>query len=167
MGNLNLISVLKQTILSAILSDADIMKLVTNSGTVTVPAMSARYDQVFPWKRVPKTIDEATTLITFEVAIPGTLNCAVRDFILRIYVMTHESLMKVDQGVANSLGISDKGVRIDILADKIDYLLNGSEDFGFKKLELEQSNPFDPVDGYHGRTLEYSAQGFNRYGEKL
>lgn len=166
-NNLNVISDMKQTILKALLSDESIVKLIRNTSTVTLPDMPLRYTQVVPWKAVPDTQGEAKTFVTFEVDVIGVTNCAVKDFSLNIYVITHESLMKFDNAVGTALDLPDRGVRTDILADKIDYLLNGSTDFGFGKLELKRSPTFDPIDGYHGRKLEYYVQGWNRYGEKL
>lgn len=81
--------------------------------------------------------------------------------------MSHESLMPVDNKVGEMLSISDRGVRTDILADKLDYLLNGSTDMGFGKLEIVGSDVFRPAERFSGRNIQYIISGWNRYGEKL
>lgn len=168
-NNLNVISDMKQVILRSILSDEDIVKILRNSHNVQVPDIQLRYTQVFPWMRTFETVEEAKSFITFEVAVTRVQNCAVREFELRIYIMTHESLMLMNGQVCGELGLdaSDCGTRIDVLADKIDYLINGSEELGFGKIELIASPPFTPAEKFLGRILVYHVEGWNRWGEKL
>jgi len=77
--------------------------------------------------------------------------------------------MLINGEVCGNLGLdpSDCGTRIDVLADKIDYLLNGSEEMGFGKMELVTSPPFTPAEKFLGRMLVYHVEGWNRWGEKL
>lgn len=159
---------MKQKVLEAILSDEDCMRLILNQADVQLPALTARYNQVYPWKRVPNVQEKARTFVTFEVAIGGAANCAVRTYWLNVWCFTHESLMPIGDAVGKQLGIPDRGDRIDILADKIDYLLNGSKDMGFGKLEIVGSDVFRPSnESFVGRNLQYKILGWNRYGEKL
>jgi len=168
-NNLNVISDMKQVILRSILSDEDVVKLLRDNYDVQTPDMGLRYTQVFPWMRTLDTVEEAKSFVTFEVSVTGIQNCAVREFELRIYIMTHQSLMLINGEVCGNLGLdpSDCGTRIDVLADKIDYLLNGSEEMGFGKMELVTSPPFTPAEKFLGRMLVYHVEGWNRWGEKL
>lgn len=168
-NNLNVISDMKQTVLRAILSDADIVKIIRNRGDVAVPDMGLRYTQVFPWAYVPDAIEETKTYIGFEVAVTNIQNCAAKEYSLRVYVMAHKTMMRMNSDVCTALGLNTKdcGTRIDVLADKIDWLLNGSEDMGFTRMELESSGTFSPAEEFIGRSLIYRVVGWNRWGEKL
>ena len=167
-ANLNIAGDMKQKVLSTILSDLDCMKLILNRADVAVPALDARYVYVYPWKRIPGVAEEARTFVTFEIAIGSAVNCAVKNYWLNVWVISHESLMPIDSVVGKKLGITDRGTRIDILADKIDYLLNGSKDMGFGKLEIVGSDVFRASnESFVGRNLQYKIQGWNRYGDKL
>lgn len=168
-NNLNVISDMKQVILRKVLSDEDAVKIIRNTYDVQTPDMGLRYTQVFPWLRAFDTVEEAKTYICFEVSVTSVVNCAVREFELRVYIMTHQSLMLMNSEVCHSISLdaSDSGTRIDVLADKIDYLLNGSEDMGFGKMELVSSPTFSPAEKFLGRVLIYRVDGWNRWGEKL
>lgn len=168
-SNLNVISDMKQTVLREILSNEEIVKIVRNSCDVVTPDMELRYTQVYPWAFMPETVEETKVFVTFEVYVPRIINCAVKEFELRIYVMVPHSMMVMDTKVCDSLGLdwNDCGVRTDVLTDKIDYMLNGSEDMGFGKLELKSSQPFSPGEKYAGRMLTYQGDGWNRQGDRL
>ena len=166
-GNLNVISQIKEKVLRTVLSDEICMKLVLNQPVVPLPALNARYTQVMPWRGVPQTQTETKSFVTFEVGITGPVNSAAREYVLAIYVLCHESLMPIDDKIGKSLGVEDRGTRVDLIADRLDYLINGQTDMGFGKVELKSSNPFEPIDGYVGRSLLYTITGWNRYGDKL
>lgn len=166
-GNLNIIGQCKEKVLRTILSNEDIMKLILNKPDVTLPALEARYEQVVPWRLVPGSQTEEKVYVTFEIAIDSFSTSPVRNYKLLVYIMCHSRLMKVDEAVGTELGIDDRGSRIDILADKIDYLLNGSTDMGFEKLEIDYSNPFEPIDNYYGRNMVYNFKSWNRYGDQM
>ena len=70
---------------------------------------------------------------------------------------------------AKRAGLSAKEIHQiqQILADKLDYLLNGSTDMGFGKLEIVGSDVFRPAERFSGRNIQYIISGWNRYGEKL
>lgn len=166
-NNLNQIGAMKQEVLQAILSDDEIMRLILNRPDPTLPALTARYVQVVPWKKIPDTQTNARVYVTFDIVVTEFVNCAVKNYNLYLWIMAHDSLMTIDSTVGAALGIQDRGVRTDILADKIDYLLNGSTEMGFGKLQIKSSGIFDPADGYYGRNLVYEGICRNRYGEKL
>ena len=167
MMNLNRASAMKAELLQNILQNEEIMRLVMDTPNVKLPCKEARYTQVFPWKKAIGTQEEARTLICFEVSMSAPLNNATRMYTLTVWVMTHESLMPLDDAVGKRLNITDRGTRVDVLADKIDYLINGSTEFGFERLEIQGSAPFNAGNSFVGRSLHYSVPGWNRYGEKV
>lgn len=166
-GNLNVISQIKEKVLRTVLSDEICMKLVLNQPVVPLPALDARYTQVMPWRGFPQTQTETKSFVSFEVGVSGPVNSAAREYTLAIYVMCHSSLMPIDDRIGRILGIDDRGTRVDLIADRLDYLINGQTDMGFGKVEIQSSTPFEPIDGYIGRNLVYTITGWNRYGDKL
>lgn len=168
-GNLNVISQMKEKVLKAILSNAEIVALVKNmpKDEVVVPAFDLRYHQIAPWRKVPETNEDARTYVSFDVGMSDSDSPAAREYALMVWVMVPDNLMPIDNKIGTMLGISDRGARHDILSDKIDYLLNGTTDMGFGKLQIVSSNIFEPINGYNGRYINYYVQGWNRYGEQL
>lgn len=165
--NLGVLSVMKERLMEKLVYDADTMKVLTDQADINLPAKDEIYNTIYPWKKKPSTVLENKTFVTFEIEIPRTINCAANEYVLRVYVMVHDSNMIFDKAVATKLGLPDRGTRMDVLADKINYFLNGSTELGFTKIELQAAPTFEPSDGYHGRMLEYQVLGWNRWGEKL
>ena len=168
-GNLNVISAMKQTVLRALLSDEEIVKILRNSNEVCVPDMGLRYTQIFPWMYVPETVEKANSFIGMRIRARNPVNAAAKTYELTIYVMCHKEHMRMNRDVCEALGldVKDSGSKVDVLADKIDFLLNGSTDMGFSKLELVDSDEFKPAEKHHGRYITYRVTGWNRYGNKL
>lgn len=168
-NNLNVISDMKQTVLRALLSNADVVKILRNRCNVITPDMGLRYTQVFPWMYVPETVEETKTYIGMKVKTRHPHNGAARVFELTIYVMCHKELMRMNSEVCGQLGLDaeDSGSRVDVLMDKIDYILNGSEEMGFGKMQLIDSDEYKPSEKFHGRYMIYQVDGWNRWGEKL
>lgn len=166
-GNLGVISDLKQALLQDILTDEKAVKLIANTPNITLPALDLRYKQVVPWKKVPNTVEEATSYVTFEVRIPQVITKATRIYRLDIYVMTNENTMKIDNAEGTRLGIPDRGSRIDILADRIDYLVNDSKRYTFDEMKFISSDTFTPYEKFFGRVISYEIRGWNMGGDKL
>lgn len=167
MSNLNEISKMKLRIMNLLMMDADVMKIVENQAEVALPNVHMRYTQIVPWKKKMDTQIDAQSIIAFEVAPGESVNAAVRDYTLYVWVMVHDSLMKFDDEVGASLKLPDRGTRLDVLADKVDYLLNGDEKLGFGELVFHGAPLVDVSDYYHGRMLTYTIKGWNRHGDKI
>lgn len=165
--NLGILSLMKEAMMQKLVNDVDSMKIIANEEGISTPAVNALYNTIFPWKKTIGTTTDNKTYVSIEIEVPGAINCAVKAYYVHIYVMVHDSLMRFDKNVAASLGIDERGTRLDVLCDKIDWLMNGSLDLGFDKVELKRCPTFEPADGYHGRMLEYYVEGWNRWGEKL
>lgn len=167
MSNLNEISTMKLRIMNLLMMNADVMKIVENTPDVGLPNMSMLYTQIVPWKKKMDTQMDAQSIIAFEVSPGNAVNPAVREYTLYVWIMVHDSLMKFDEEIGVLLGLPDRGTRLDVLADKVDYLLNGDEKLGFGELEFHGAPLVDVSDYYHGRMLTYTIKGWNRHGDKI
>jgi hypothetical protein len=136
----------KNTLMKALCTDAEIMRLLEVSGA------KLPYGRVFPFELVPEAVSEAQTLICFDADVIDAENKTFLVPALYVWVFTHKSKMRLPEG----------GVRIDALASRVDKLLNGSRDFGLGELNLARVGRFSPNDDYQGRVLAYRARDFNR-----
>jgi len=168
-NNLNVISDMKQTMLRALLSDEDVVKILRNTCDVELPDMGLRYTQVFPWMYVPDTVEETKSYIGMKIKARNQINAAAKVYEMTIYIICHKEHMRMNAAVCEQLGLdtTDSGSRVDVLMDKVDCLINGSEEFGFGKVEFVESDEFRPTDKFHGRYITYRVNGWNRWGEKL
>lgn len=146
----------KNQLMKDICCDEEIAKLITNNKGKDVPNHKLAYTQVFPYEFVPDTINDAQTIICFDVDIADVENKTFYLPVLYIWVFTHASLLRLPEG----------GVRIDQLSSEIDKVLNGSRFYGLGELELKSVGRFSPIQDYYGRVLTYKARDFNRSGSK-
>ena len=146
----------KDKILSILLSDSEFVSLVANDENHTLPALDLRYTQVFPYAWIAPTIDEAKTYVCFDVDVPDISTIAVSDVYMYFWIFTH-----------NTLAMTNKGVRVDRIAARVDRLINGSTELGFGKVKLERCVRDSPNADYYGRVLLYSVQHWNRRGSGL
>lgn len=144
----------KNQLMKDICCDEEIVRLVTNKEDRDVPNHTLAYSQVFPYEYVPDTVDDAQTIICFDVDIADVENKTFYLPVLYIWIFTHTSLLKLKEG----------GVRIDKIASAIDKNLNGSRYYGLGELELKNVTRFSPIQDYYGRVLTYQARDFNRSG---
>lgn len=95
-----------------------------------------RYTRIVPWKKKMDTQMDAQSIVAFDIVPGHAVNPAVREYTLYVWVMVHDSLMVFDDVAGRRLQMRDRGTRLDILADKVDYLLNGDEGLGFGELQF-------------------------------
>lgn len=145
----------KNEFMECVCKNPKLVHLVTGSKEAPVPNFDIRYNQVFPYQRVPETTDDAQTFICFDVDIESVMNKTFYAPVIYVWAFTHKSKMRLDEG----------GVRTDKLAVEIDKMLNGSRYFGLGELELYSVGRFSPTIDYQGRELIYSAKDFNRAGQ--
>lgn len=159
MANLSEITIYKSKLMKTMLSDKKIVALLTNSDeeSTLVPNTTLAYTQVFPYDFIPEPSTEQTSFICFDIDVPRTQTCAVKDVYIYIYIFTHKDLMRV-QG---------EGIRTDLIASRVDYIINGDTSYGFGKVELQSLSRISPVSDFQGRILKYYVQDFNRICEKL
>lgn len=167
MPQLTELSEYKQKLLTLFLNDPQIVAVLRDKSEGSIPAMDLRYKQVFPWKHVVDTSENARSFITFNITVPDCPTIAVTDFNLIIWVFTHESLMPFDKEAATRTGVDARGTRDDILCQLITDALNGRTDYGFGKVSLKKSDFFDAGKDYVGRYLVFHIQDYNRICGKL
>lgn len=146
----------KNRLMKDLCSNEEVVALITDKESSVVPSRTLPYTQLFPYEFIPETIDNAQTFVCFDVDIANVTNKTFYVPVLYIWVFTHKSKMRLPNG----------GVRIDMLASKINELLNGNRFYGLGELDLRQVGRFSPITDYQGRVLTYHAKDFNRSGSK-
>lgn len=146
----------KNRLMKDLCCNKEIVTLITDKENSKVPNHTLAYSQVYPYEFVPETIDNGQTFVCFDVDIAEVLNKTFYVPVLYVWVFTHKSKMRLSAG----------GVRTDILASKINEMLNGSRFYGLGELALRQVGRFSPITDYQGRVLTYYAKDFNRSGSK-
>lgn len=142
----------KNRLMKEFCCDEDIVRLITDKNDNKVPNHALAYSQIFPYEFIPETVDNGQTFICFDVDIAEVINKTFYAPVLYIWIFTHKSKIRLPEG----------GVRTDLLASKIDSLLNGSRFYGLGELDLKQVGRFSPITDYQGRMLVYLAKDFNR-----
>lgn len=159
MGMLTNICEFKDKLMSLILSDQRVIDLIDDPVYNEAPATGLRYRKVIPYAFIPQTIDEASTLVCFEATVSEVNTDTVCDVNLYIWVITHISVAQTDYGV-----------RADVLADRIDDLVNHMRGFGIGKVTPATRDPVTyslPNYDYICRQLTYLIKDFNfRYGAR-
>jgi len=146
----------KNRLMKELCCNKEIVTLITDKENSKVPNHTLAYSQVYPYEFVPETVDNGQTFVCFDVDIAEVVNKTFYVPVLYVWVFTHKSKMRLSTG----------GVRTDILASKINAMLNGSRFYGLGELDLRQVGRFSPITDYQGRVLTYYAKDFNRSGSK-
>ena len=142
----------KSRLMQDVCTNTDIVKLITGKPYKPGQERTLPYSQVFPYEFVPETVDNGQTFLCFDVDISRVPNKTFYSPVIYIWVFTHKSKMRLDEG----------GVRVDELAIKIDEMLNGNRFYGLGELDLQDVGRFAPITDYQGRVLVYTAKDFNR-----
>ena len=138
----------KRKLASMFINDDRIVELLNND-EVALPE-DLIYKNIFPFIRVPNAPDEQLNYICFKAYMPQvyTQSMFFQKLVIEIYVISHQGELITDEGAT----------RIDLLAEEVENLLNGSMEFGKKPLELI-SNIEDNVGTNHRcRILRYEAE---------
>lgn len=144
----------KNELMKRICKNRDILRLVLDEEEPEIPNCDLAYKQVFPYEYIPETVESGQTFICFDVDIADVIDKTYYNPVLYVWVFTYKSKLR----------LLDGGVRIDRLASAIDKELNGDRNFGLGTLELRAVSRFEPIQGYLGRELIYTATDFNRPG---
>lgn len=176
-GFMSEIPVIKNNILSRLLNDEILMKLVADTADIKLPALQLRYKQVFPYLYTIETTTDAKTFIIFDTYVESHKDFSSRqhpgivDVTIEVFAVCHDSLSMVDDAVAKRLGFTDenlRGYRVDLMCMRIDELLNGTELSSFGKFVFDEQTILDPLaTDYHGKCSVYTALNANRYGGAL
>lgn len=146
----------KNQLMKDLCSNEEVVKLITDRQDASVPDTSLAYSQIYPYEFVPETIDNGQTILCFDVDILRVDNKTYYTPVVYIWVFTHKSKLRLPSG----------GVRTDMLASKIDAMLNGSRFYSLGTLDLDSVERFVPITDYQGRVLIYVGRDFNRSGSK-
>lgn len=146
----------KNKLMEDICSNAEIVKLITDNNDSPVPNKSLPYSRVFPYEFVPETVDDGQTFICFDVDIADVINKTFYMPVVYIWVFTHKSKMRLQEG----------GVRIDKITSELSKILNGSRYYGLGELNLKSISRFSPITDYQGRTSVYYTKDFNNLSSK-
>lgn len=149
----------KQQILSLIINNEDIVRLIDNKKVQSVEDSEELINEnVFNFIRVPEAPEEEKTYICVEVDIPTTQttrNNLLKDLIIIIYIITHERLMPTSEGA-----------RTDCISSYIDEMLTGYKNMGIGELELK-SNTANGVGVRHRcRIMEFRTMDLRESGCK-
>lgn len=146
----------KNQIIGDLITNPNIVSLLTDDPALIAAPENLIYTQVFPWERAPGTTEDATTYICCEIDIKDTLNKTYLEPVIYVWVFTHDSLFRLPNG---------KGIRYDRLASEVAKTLNGSRMYGLGELSLYSAKKSSPIDHYQGRTLTFNALDFNRVSQ--
>lgn len=116
----------------------------------------AVYKYIFPYFYIPYTIEEAHSYICMKVNMNNLANANeyIGNFSIIVWVISNQEIMKVE-GIGGA-------TRIDHMADLVEEILNGSEAFGIKRLQIT-SNTEEDLDMRHRcRKLVFSANDFSQ-----
>lgn len=142
----------KNQFVEDIITNAEIVKLLSEDGGDIADPSSLIYSQVFPYEYVPETIQQAQTFICCDVDVQKSINKTKLIPVMYVWVFTHKSKMRLPKG----------GVRVDRICSEIAKAINGSRYYGLGELDLHAVRRFAPVTDYQGKMMTFLAEDFNR-----
>lgn len=155
MAKSNSIVKYKQKIMSKIINDDRIVKLINNKNIETNEDLI--YDNCYNYIRIPVSVEEEKTFICIECDIDDNSNYAssnnlINSLIITIYVITHENLMRTNMG----------GTRTDLISARIDDILSGRKIVGLTELELLNNIAGTVNDRFKCRVMTFLAKDWNK-----
>ncbi len=148
----------RKLVMKTLCSDAEIVRLVSDSPEASVPNRELMYTRIFPYAYTPDTTKETSTFICFRLSVPEVYNKTYKKMSLTFYIFTHQSLIRTHDGL-----------RPDLIGIALERLFNGSLDVGLGRTQLEGMDDISPAAGYHGVAIEYTVLEYNRpsiHGDK-
>lgn len=142
----------KNQLIGDMLTNPEIVKLVSDDISLVETPERLVYKQIFPFEYVPELVDNGKTFICCDVDIGSVTSKTFLEPVLYIWVFAHKSKLELPNG----------GVRTDQLCAEIAKTINGSRFYGLGELELRAAPRFTPIADYQGRELVFQARDFNR-----
>jgi hypothetical protein len=151
------LSVYKNKIVSALISNNDLIKALTNNtedflDQPLIPDVTTTiYKNIFPYKIIPIVQNEANSYITMAFT---NFNLQGREFkngTINFYILCHNSLLRTSYGF----------LRYDYIVNQIDELFNRATDIGIGELKFENMSDFQVGDNYIGCWISYKVLDFN------
>ena len=116
----------RKKIMQMICSDQEIVDLILDKENSTVPDRSLMYSRVFPYAYTPDATKETNTYVCFRIYVPEVMNKTFKRMNICFYVFSHQDYIRTSDGL-----------RPDLIAGRIEALLNGSMDLGVGRVSLE------------------------------
>lgn len=149
----------KSTILTKIIGCEDLMKAIVYNvpnflDEPPVPDVGDQiYNRLWPFKYVPKTVEEEKTFITMSFTGFRPVKRVFKASKIYFYVFTHNNLMRTDYGMT----------RVDFIQSELDDLFNETTELGIGRLEFAGLDDFIFENNhlFVGSALSYKNTDFN------
>jgi hypothetical protein len=115
------------------------------------PNQDVKFTRIFPYGYVPDTQQEAGVFICYSIFVPSVSNKTYKLIDLAFYVFAEQSLI-----------VLEGGTRINAIAEEIDEMFNGSMEVGLNRMRLLRVEPISPAERYHGKSIKYTNEEWNR-----
>lgn len=146
----------KQKLMSSIINSPELISLLDKRYVVNGECVDVDeglvYKQIFPFYYIPDTQTEKLSYIILKVDGLGIRNKLYNKAKVCICVISHQDCMKVENG---------RGTRIDLIAEIIEDMFNGRDDFGFGEMELKTNIESSINDKHRCRILDFVVEDFN------
>lgn len=144
----------KRKLASIFINDPRMVELLNND-EVKIPE-ELIYKNIFPFIRIPEAPDEQLNYICYKAYMPQVYSQSMfyQKMVIEIYVISHQGELITDEGAT----------RIDLLAEEVENLLNGSMEFGKKPLELISNIEDNCGNTHRCRILRYEAEDVDLCG---
>ena len=114
-------------------------------------AQSYVFNRVYPQRFIAGTPSEIKTYLTISFEDYRPINGYFKSGRIRISAFTHHTLYSSIDGF----------LRIDLIMERIDELLNSQRKLGIGKMEFSERNPLTVTTDYHGEYIIYRIVDFN------
>lgn len=156
MNRLSELSKYRNTIISRIISDDELIKAIGNNEVnfldiAKKDPITLLYNNIYPYYHVPTIQDEEKTYLSFTVSNIKKANNMYKFGNIDFYIYCHNSLFKTDYDV----------IRTDFISNRLDEIFNQSRDFGIGKLQFEQMMDVRITNYHNGVCMKYSNCDFN------
>ncbi len=132
-------------------SDQTIVDLINDKSNSSIPDRDLMYKQIFPYAYTPDAVKDTGTFICHRIYVPEVMNKTFKNMTIAFYVFVHQDNIR-----------TSKGLRYDLIAERIEDLFNGSFDLGVGRMKLYGFNDISPAPKFHGVSLEYTVTDLNR-----
>lgn len=151
MALLKKVSEYRSNIMRMLCSDKDIVRLVSDKKSSTIPDKSLIYKNIYPYAYVPNTNTGAETFICFCFNFGNIYDKTYKKGYLTFYVFSNQKILRTSDGL-----------RCDLIAERIEELFNGNYDIGLGRMQLSSVDDISPINDYHGVSIQYTFSDFNR-----
>ncbi len=147
----------KDVLLSKIVQCEDLVQAIANdkpdflTDKIIIEPTSLIYTNIFPYRKSPKTIVEAQSLITMRFANFKPIGTEFKEGNIYFYIICHNSLLQTNYGL-----------RYDFIFNELDQLFTQSREIGIGKLELQVVEDLDINDNFTGSVCAFHVTDFMR-----